>query len=245
MTFAWLTARRGSFPADHDDPTRSGDATYRLVSELGDDARFIATIEATWESSGRIDRGRVLPYLRVAGEEVTRRFSVLDVADTRDALTRIFDRLRGYEIPDAAARLTAASATLRVEDGDREFAERKADFRRRELLQDDELNARQRYLSSIRDMFLSDSAMAGLWWSEGKPERVLDLAIHKDKFGAVVSLLNGTAVERMEADKTGELINAFLADLGPEHREYLLNQLVRVFTSYDRPDLAGMLRPAG
>jgi hypothetical protein len=36
----------------------------------------------------------------------------------------------------------------------------------------------------------------------------------------------------------------FLTGLGPEHREYPLNQLARVFVTYDRPDLAERLRLA-
>jgi hypothetical protein len=52
-------------------------------------------------------------------------------------------------------------------------------------------------------------------------------------------------VERdAEADQTSELISAFLADLAPHHREHLLDQLARVFASYDRPDLVDKLRPA-
>jgi hypothetical protein len=99
-------------------------------------------------------------------------------------------------------------------------------------------------LTTIRDMFLHDSASAALWWSEGKPERLLELAAHKDKFSTIVNLLYGTAADRAEADQTSELINVFLADLRPNHREHLLNQLARVFTSYDRPDLVDKLRPA-
>ncbi|MBO0731535.1 MAG: hypothetical protein J2P57_19915 [Acidimicrobiaceae bacterium] len=60
-----------------------------------------------------------------------------------------------------------------------------------------------------------------------------------------MNLLDGTAANGAEADQACELINVFLADLGPHHRERLLDQLARVFTSYDRPDLAGKLRPTG
>jgi hypothetical protein len=242
---AWLTGRRDSFPSSYNDPAHSRDATYRLPSELGDDARFIATIGATWEPAGRGDQGLVLPYLRAVGEQVTRKFSVLDIADVHDALTMAFGRLRGHEIPEASARLDAVNATLRVEEADREFAQRKSDFNREALLQNDELQSRLARLTTIRDLFLRDSAMAGLWWSEGKPDRILDLAARKDSLDAVVSLFNGTAADRAEADRTGELINVFLTDLGPEYREYLLNQLARVFVSYERPDLADGLRPAG
>lgn len=244
MMRAWLSGRRDPFPATYNEPAESGTATYRLASELGTDAQFIAAIHAQWEPSARGGRETVFPYLGGHGAEATRKFSVLDVAEANDTLTRAFSRIAGSEIPGSAIRLIFASATLQVEDGHRRFAEQEADLNRQARFHADDAKAKMARLTTIRNMFLHDSAIAALWWSEGKPERLLELAAHKDKFGTIVSLLHGTAADRAQADQTSELINVFLTDLGPHHREHLLDQLARVFTSYDRPDLADKLRPA-
>lgn len=243
MMRSWLTGRRDSFSAAHDDPAESGSATYRLASELGADAQFTAAICAKWKSSGKGGREIVFRYLGVQGAEVTRSFSVLDVAEANDTLIRAFAQIAGSEIPGTGIRLISASATLQVEDGHRKFAEQEADLNRQARFDADDAKVKMARLTMIRDMFLHDSASAALWWSEGKPERLLELAAHKDKFSTVVNVLDGTTADRAEADQACELINVFLADLGPHHREHLLDQLARVFTSYDRPDLAGKLRP--
>lgn len=243
MMRAWLNGRRNLFLPAYDDPAESGSAVYRLVSELGADAQFIAAIHAQWESSGRGGREIVFQYLGDQGAAVTRKFSVLDVMEANDRVTSAFSRIAGSEIPGAGIRLISASVTLQVEDGDRKFAEQKADLSRQARFHADDAETTLARLTAIRDMFLRDPAMAGLWWSEGKPERLLELAAHKNEFSAIVSLLDGTDTGGAEADKTGALINVFLTNLSPDHRAHLLDQLARVFTSYERPDLAGMLRP--
>ena len=170
---------------------------------------------------------------------------MLDVAEVNDTLIRTFAQIAGSEIPGTGIRLISANATLRVEDSDRKFAEQEVDLNRQARFHADDAKVKMTHLTTIRDMFLHDSASAALWWSEGKPERLLELATHKDKFSSVVNVLDGTAANRAEVDQTSELISVFLADLAPHHREHLLDQLARVFASYDRPDLANKLRPAG
>jgi hypothetical protein len=244
MTRSWLTGRRNPSPTAYDDPVESGSTAYRLASELGADAQFTAAIRARWESSGRGGREIVFPYLGKHGAGVTRSFSVLDVAEANDTLIRAFAQIAGSEIPGTGMRLVSASATLQVEDGHRQFAEQVADLNRQARFHADDAKVKMACLTTIRDMFLHDSASAALWWSEGKPERLLELATHKDKFSTVVNVLDGAAGNRAEADQTSELISAFLADLAPHHREHLLDQLARVFASYDRRDLVDKLRPA-
>jgi hypothetical protein len=178
------------------------------------------------------------------GAGVTRSFSVLDVAEANDTLIGAFAQLAGSEIPGTGIRLVSASATLQVEDGHRKFAEQEADLKRQARFHIDDAKVKMACLTTIRDMCLHDSASAALWWSEGKPERLLELAAHKDKFSTVVNVLDGTAGNHAEADKTSELIREFLADLAPHHRGHLLDQLARVFASYDRLDLVDKLRPA-
>ena len=241
---SWLTGRRNTFPAVYDDPTESGSAVYRLASELGADAQFTATFGAQWESSGRGGREIVFPYLGRQGVKVTQNFSVLDLAEANDTLISSFVQIAGSEIPGTGIRLISASAALQVEDGHRKFAEQEADLNRQVRFHADDAKVKMAHLATIRDMFLHDSASAALWWSEGKPERLLELATHKDKFSTAVNVLNGADLDRAEADQTSQLIGAFLTDLAPHHRKYLLDQLARVFASYDRPDLVDKLMPA-
>lgn len=104
MKRAWLTGRRDPFPTTYNEPAESGTASYRLASELGTDARFTAAIYAQWEPSGRGGRETVFPYLGTHGAEATRKFSVLDVAEANDALTRTLSRMAGNEIPGTGIR---------------------------------------------------------------------------------------------------------------------------------------------
>jgi len=238
----WLTGRWDPCSSPYGESTESGTATYRLASELGTEAQFIAAIRAQWDSPGRGGRENVFPYLAAHGAEVTRKFSVLDIAETSDALTKAFSLIAGSEVPGSRMRFISASATLQVEESHRQFAEQEADLSRQARFHIDDAKANLARLTTIRDMFLHDNASAALWWCEGRPERLLELAAHKDKFSTAVNLLHGTPVDSVEADRTSDLINVFLAGLGPHHREHLLDQLARVFTSYDRPDLADKLR---
>jgi hypothetical protein len=244
MMRSWLPRRRDPSLTAYDDRAQSGSAAYRLASELGADAQFTAVIHAEWESSGGGGRELVFPYLGRQGAGVTRNFSVLDVAEANDTLIGAFAQIVGSEIPGTEIRLIAANATLQVEDTHRTFAEQEADLNRQARFHADDAKVKMARLTTIRDTFLYDSASAALWWSEGKPERLLELAAHKDKFSTIVNVLEGTAADHAEADHASELISAFLAGLAPHHREHLLDQLARVFASYERPDLADQLRPA-
>lgn len=241
MIRAWLTGRRDPFASPYREVSESGSATYYLPSNLGQDAPFTVVVNAVWEPSSRGNGDRVLPFLAGEGAKVTRGFSVINVDAAKDALIDTFKRMRGYQIPEVGAILISAAPEVRTDDHYRAFAQQKETLRLQALVHDEELKTKQAQLTRTRDMFLRDSAMAGLWWSQGQPDRLLELAAHKEKFGSVVSLLDGTAARNAEADRTGELINVFLADLRPEHREYLLGQLAQIFTGYGRQDLANQL----
>lgn len=230
MMRAWMSGRRDSFPSDYTALTESHSASYRFESILGEDAQFTAKIDAQWVPAGNGGRKHVFSRLCTETAEVTRCFSVLDADKANETLSDVFERLRGSEFPSSGIRLRTASVSLQVEEGDRTFAARKA-----------ALEKEKRLLAEVRDTFLSDAATAGLWWVAGDHDRVLELGAHRDKFVAAVNLVKGTTDDCAAADQTGELINAFLAGLGPEHRSYLLGQLVRVFESYGRSDLADKL----
>lgn len=224
---------RDPFGPDYSNLSESDSATYRFESALGTCAQFTGTIDAQWTPSGNGGRRLVFNYLYSKATEVTRQYSVLDAALANEALTDTFDHLRGLDFPSSGVRLQGASAELRVDEGDQRYATKKAVIQKEKLL-----------LAEVRDTFLCDSATAGLWWANGDHDRVLELGAHRDEFAAAVNLVNGTADSQAEADNTGELISEFLRDLGPEHRNYLLGQLGKFFSSWGRDDLAERLRPA-
>jgi len=244
MMRSWLANARGSFPSADDGLPENGSATYRLSSEL-DKALFTASIYARWLPPGRGGRALVLPHLRQEGDAVTKRFSVLDVAAANDALNMTFARMHGREIPGAGVRLVNATAMLRVDEDHRDFAERKASIERQARLDAAEVEATLTRLVRVRDVFFRDSAMACLWWSDGKRDKFLELDTNKDKFGTIVNLLTGSPAGHAEADRIAGLIDLFLKDLGPDHREYLAGQLGQIFTGYARPDLASELGHPG
>lgn len=87
--------------------------------------------------------------------------------------------------------------------------------------------------------------MAALWWSNGDPDRLLGLKQHQDALEEAVRMVSDSGPGRAAGDKIASLIQHFLTDLGPDHRELLISQLARVFSSYQRHDLAEHLGPAG
>lgn len=229
---SWMSGRRVPLSSDYAALTESGSTSYRFESDLGTDAQFIVRISAQWAPAGNGGRKLVFSRLYAQAAEITRQFSVLDEAKAGEALADAFEYMRRLEFP-SGTQIKYAAAELMVEAGDRDHARKRAD-----------LEKEKRFLAEIRDTFLNDTATAGLWWAGGDHDRVLELGAHRDKFAAAVNLVNGTADDHAEADRIGELIGAFLSDLGPEHRTYLLGQLERVFSNYGREDLAEQLRLA-
>ncbi|HLI37593.1 MAG TPA: hypothetical protein VKV80_09660 [Streptosporangiaceae bacterium] len=91
----------------------------------------------------------------------------------------------------------------------------------------------------LRDIFLGDSTMARLWWSNGEPDRLLRLADGGvEKFDAAVGMVTESRAGSAAADKIASLVERFLAGLRPDHRKLLITQLAKVFTSYQRAGLA-------
>jgi hypothetical protein len=218
--------------------TGSADRTYRLPSNLPG-AMFTASIAARWMPA---DQGAetVFAYLGRKGAELTSQFSVLDPDSVRDALNIWFSRLP--EMPNSSIRIHHARVTvLAVPDEHRDFAQRMAAVERQANVETAGMEATRKRLTTIRELFLSDSPMARLWWSKGEPDRLLSLNGDSANFESIVDLVSDSPGEHAGLDQTASLIDRFLADLGPDHRQYLLTQLAKVFVSYQRPDLADEL----
>ena len=208
---------------------------YRLGSATPG-AFFSATIQAQWLSIRMGCESQIFQYLWNQGKAVTSHFSVLDATAANDALNASFAVRR--VIPGSDIQLVYARATLNVAENDRDFAERKADIERRASIQIADLEAKYAYLIRLRDLFLSDAAMTGLWWSNGDPDRVLRLAEPAVGFDTIVRKIAGSPnAPGQQQDKIASLIGCFLTSLGPDHREYLIGQLAKIFESYQQPDL--------
>lgn len=215
---------------------------YRLDSALPG-AYFSASIHTWWLPNTMGCESQVFQYLWNKGNDVTSHFSVLDVAAANDAFNTSFAVRRG--IPGSDIQLVSAHAALNVAQEDRDFAERKVGIERRASIEGADLEAKHAYLVRLRDLFLSDAAMTGLWWSNGDPDRVLCLAEHARVFGTIVEEIVGAPNGPARQDKIAPLIGRFLTGLGPDHREYLIGQLAKIFDSYQQSDLAEELREIG
>jgi hypothetical protein len=242
MTRPWLNGLLGTAPPPvaADEP-RGASRTYRLASLLPETS-FSAAIQAWWHPADRGYEEIVFQYLWEVGRKETRRFSVLDSAAANDAINASF--AAGRAIPGGGVQLVGARAELTVATDDLAFAERRATIERRASIEAAELETMHARLVKLRDLFLSDSVMAGLWWSNGEPDRMLGLAEHAPKFDSLVSVVTGSHADPARADPIAAIIGRFLADLGPDHRTLLIGQLAKVFVSYHQPGLAQELLEA-
>jgi hypothetical protein len=182
----------------------------------------------------------VFRSLREQGNAVTRRFSVLNTEAASDELNASFIGTR--LLPGTGIQLLSASASLSVAEKDRDFAAKQATIARQADADAAELAAKHTHLMRLRELFLRDTATAMLWWSDGDRDRMLGLADHEKQFDTMVRLITGSPHGTAPPDEIAPLVASFLADLGPDHRRFLISQLAKVFESYHRPDLAEELR---
>lgn len=215
--------------------------SYRLESDLHG-APFSATIKASWLPADPTTDTLVFQHLLEEGRAVSRRFSVLDLAAANDAINATFAVRRA--IPHSNIQIVAARAELGVSKDQLAFAERRAGIELRVDIDAAEMDATYARLSKIRELFLSDSAVAGLWWSQGEPDRILQLKDKSGELESIVSMVAASHGGRILEDKIANLIGRFLAELGPSHREWLIRQLAKVFESYQQPGLAEELLEA-
>lgn len=206
----------------------------RLPSVIPE-ARFEAEIGAAWQPGTRVN-----PSLSSLAEQLladvarsaAKDRSVLDRDEARTAINVALaadGRLREN-------RLKATVADLRVGTQDRTLAEK---YRETELAQ-----ASARRLAGL----LADPVAARLWWLQETPDRVEQLLAmdKKNLFDDLARIFAGSASEPVSPDPIAELIRIFLQGLDSRAREHLLDQLDRVFRSYEHKDLADRLgRSAG
>jgi hypothetical protein len=223
----------------HDRSPDTARRQYRLESDM-EGAYFGASIQAWWLPVAANCDGQVFQYIGHHGNKVTKDFSVLDRSAANDALNAWFSAQR--PIPDSGIELVSARAELNVADEVLDFAGRKADIQRRTSVESADLEAKHAYLTRLRDLFLKDGGMARLWWLNGDPDRLLRLAEHTAEFDAIVNMIAGSQDRDAQPDHIAPIIDRFLTDLGPRHREYLIGQLGQIFISYEQSHLAEELR---
>jgi hypothetical protein len=231
-----VLAPQGPVP---DPVPRSASRLYHLDSALPG-ACFAASIQAWWRPAESVSEETIFQHLHKEANAVTGSISVLDADAANDKVNGVF--AARHMIPQGGIRLVDARATLSVAKDDLDYAERRAGIERQAHIEAAALEARYAHLVRLRELFLSDAAMAGLWWSNGDPDRVLRLDEHMSKLDTIVSMVSGSPGGPAQQDMIAPLIARFLTDLGPEHREYLISQLAKIFESYRQPSLADELR---
>jgi hypothetical protein len=211
---------------------------YRLDSVLRD-AHFDAEIQAEWLPMERGYDTIVFRFVGGHANAVTKRFSVLNADAANDELNEF---LAAMQLPgELGIRLLSARVTLRVAVEDHDFALRQASIARQAQADAAELAAKHAHLMRLRELFLRDSAMAMLWWFDGDRDRMLSLTEKGDRFDTIVGLITNSPNVAPQSDKIAPLVADFLADLGVDHRTYLIGQLAKIFESYHRSDLAEAL----
>ena len=132
-------------------------------------------------------------------------------------------------------------ADLRAEPAATELA-----TRREQLIQDTTLAREQqreeaRRFAFLRDHFLASPQMARLWWLNNDPEKLLSSVKKSGETLNAVALLDGREADLGQGDHIAQIIETFVAELPPEHRQHLITQIGLVFRGYERADLADRL----
>jgi hypothetical protein len=204
----------------------------RLRSEIPE-AQFQIVIETTWPpgvDSGRSMRSLADQLLHVA-RGVTEDRSVLDRHETWAAIERSLLSDAGVQ---GSGLLTLKVTNVMVHPGDQNLAEQREALRRDTALTQEKADKLQ--------TLLSNPTTARLWWLEDRPDK-LEMLVNQKMEGVFekIALLFGESASRPAVDPIAELIRLFLQDLDGRSREHLIDLLRRVFTSYERPELADRL----
>jgi hypothetical protein len=174
----------------------------------------------------------------VAGD-VSCRFSALRAAEASSAVTIALYRVR--QMNDLGVTFDNFYADLRAEPAAADLA-----TRREQLIQDTTLVREQqreqaRRFAFLRDQFLASPQMARLWWLNNDPEKLLQLGEKTQNLENVVALLDDREPDPGPADHVAQIIETFVSDLPPEHRQHLITQIGLILRGYERPDLADRL----
>lgn len=92
-------------------------------------------------------------------------------------------------------------------------------------------------LAYLREHILSQPSVARAYWLKHHPNAFGDLL--DDRFERIAEKLGRSNEDPNVA--IARVISDFLSDLGADQRQYLLAQLAKVFTSFERTDLAERL----
>lgn len=233
----WLTDRQ---TRQHPYPTTSFGA--RLPSSLPE-AYFQATVHVTWPprreglSPGLIAKAE--QQLRGTLSLTVRQHSVLHVAEAETAVNLALNN--SLRLTDAGIQVLAAEAALTAEPAGAELAEQYEALQRDTALATATQHAQVDRLRVLGDHILIDPTLARLWWLDGKPEKLPEMVKMNKVFEDAATLLTARG-ESSRTNPIAELIQTFLHDLTPGHRELLLKQLQQIFLAYERADLADLIK---
>jgi hypothetical protein len=212
----------------------------RLHSDL-EGAYFDATIFAygALGPRGPLASAHVHQRLAETASQVTKRYSALRAAEASSAVTIALYKIR--QMNDLGVTFDNFYADLRAEPAAAELA-----ARREQLIQDTALVREQqreqaRRFAFLRDHFLASPQMARLWWLNNDPDKLLELGERTQSLENAVALLDDREVDTGQRDHIAQIIETFVAELAPEHRQHLIAQIGRVFQGYERTDLADQL----
>ncbi|SFK84524.1 hypothetical protein SAMN05216275_13782 [Streptosporangium canum] len=204
-------------------------------------ARITLTWLLPWGTELPVDiETSVCDRLIVAASQAATPFSVLHREEAESAVNLALGRVETHPY------FRRARAVLGVEAEVVEFARqqmaRDLETERHRMAQQAEVTR----LTALRDTMLRDGSIARLWWLQSDPKKLMELVKHGDEFEKAINLVSSGHGTQPSAPGVGEtsvaeLIELFLAELGPEHRRLLIHQLNRVFRGYERPELADRL----
>jgi hypothetical protein len=187
-------------------------------------------------SDGESSPGELLDLLKVRAAQVTGGFCVVH---QEEAEAEVNARLTDDSVSSHGAQVRVR---LDVDPDARESALRHLQLRRAGVLRDEKYRAQKQEWDHLRDHVLQDPVTARLWWLDGNVDRLERMADLDELFQKVSRQLVGSALDpKSSSAEITHLIETFLTRLRPEEQSYLVQQVERVFRSFEHDDLAQAL----
>jgi hypothetical protein len=219
-----------------------------LVRSLQEEVRFRARIHISWLGRATDPKtpetvALVAQLAKEATEKITSQFSVVHLREAQDALT---SRLSLDEQLQIDAFLEAKlEVFLDAEPAAVEIAQRFERMRMEGAFTQAQHLLRFQQWDELHQEVLCVPHRARLWWLDGRSDRLEQLVAMGETFEQAAALLTPafeTARAPSPTARLTDVIDRFLGGLGPEQHQLLLQQLSRVFVSYERPDLADAIQ---
>lgn len=207
-------------------------------SEQNED--FIVSVSARWSGSEEMAEAHVQRYLWEVAKSTISQYSVLRAQEAEIELNvRLADPLNAER---AHLHLEQARATVTAEPSGLESAGRREELNRKKAHVQATRKQQLEHMNFVRDHLTADGVSTRLWWLDGDPEKLPELAKLEAAFASVISQLIPGSARDDDLSNIADLIQRFLDGLGPGHLALVLSQLGSVFVSYERSDLNDLLK---